>query len=185
MRSPVPGDLVIAADKGVLTAEKLGAAPDIIIGDFDSLGFVPDGNVIKLPVKKDKTDVGYAVDYAFNKGYKTFYVYGASGGLLDHTVANLQICADISKKGGRMYLFSDRQRAFCITNEAVTLDGKGRISVFAAGGKARGVTLDGLLYPLTDAELDPAFPLGVSNSFTGGQANISVKDGTLLIIHDV
>ncbi|MBR4910132.1 MAG: thiamine diphosphokinase [Clostridia bacterium] len=182
--APGENDFVIAADKGVLSLEKLGIKPDVIIGDFDSLGFVPEGNVIKLPVKKDKTDVGYAADYAFEKGYKTFYVYGAFGGLADHTVANLQISADISAKGGRMFLLGEKQTAFCITDSTVKINGSGRLSVFAFGKKARGVTVTGAEYTLENADLDPFFPLGVSNSFLGAETQISVKSGTLLIIYD-
>ena len=62
-------DTVIACDKGVLNCEKLGVRPDKIIGDFDSLGFVPDGeNVTVLPVRKDETDVGFALRTAFLSG---------------------------------------------------------------------------------------------------------------------
>ena len=51
--------------------------------------------------------------------------------------------------------------------------------------EARGVTLTGLFYPLENANLESFFPLGVSNSFVDGTANVSVKSGTLLIIHDI
>lgn len=183
--TPEKDDFVIAADKGVLNMRSLGLSPDVIIGDFDSLGFTPEGNVIKLPVIKDKTDVGYAVDYALDKGFREFHVFGAGEGLLDHTVANLQICAAVSKKGGVMRLYSKNQVAFCVTNGTASLKGSGRVSVFAFGGEARGVTLTGLFYPLENANLESFFPLGVSNSFVDGTANVSVKSGTLLIIHDI
>lgn len=181
---PEKSDFVIAADKGVLTLEKFGVKPDIIIGDFDSLGYMPEGNTVRLPVRKDKTDVGYAVDYAFEKGYREFFVYGAFGGLTDHTAANLQICAGVSARGGRMYLLGDKQNAVCITDSKISLKGSGRISVFAFGKKAAGVTLKGLDYNLDNAELSPYFPLGVSNGFSEETAEISVGDGTLLIIWD-
>ena len=183
--SPKKGDFVIAADKGLLTLERAGVTPDVIIGDFDSLGFTPEGNVIKLPVIKDKTDIGYAVDYAFGRGFRDFHVFGAAGGLLDHTVANLQICADVSKNGGSLRLYSDSQVAFCVTDGSATFTGSGRVSVFAFGGKASGVTLEGLFYPLKDATLESFFPLGVSNSFASPAATVSVKSGTLLIIYDL
>ena len=181
---PEAGDFVIAADMGLLAAEKLGITPDIIIGDFDSLGSTPDGNVIKLPVKKDKTDVGYAVDYALERGYKSFYVYGAFGGKEDHTVANLQICAAVAAAGGRMYLLGEKQTAVAIKNSAIEIKSGGRVSVFAFGGRASGVTIKGFSYELENAVLDPFFPLGVSNSLSGKSGEVSVKSGTLLIIYD-
>lgn len=182
---PKQNDFIIAADKGILTLEKFDIKPDVIIGDFDSLGFVPEGEVIKLPVRKDKTDVGYAIDWALEKGFREFRVYGAFGGKEDHTVANLQICYAVSRMGGRAYLFGDTQAAVCITNNFISLKGKGRCSVFAFGGKAEGVSIKGLSYCLKNAELDPSFPLGVSNSFIGEKAYVSVDNGTLLIIYDL
>ena len=99
---PNKQDYVIAADKGLDNLKKIGIKPDVIIGDFDSLGFVPSGeNIKRLPIEKDDTDVGFAVNYAFELGYKEFVIYGAIGGLLDHTVANLQLSAYISSKGGK------------------------------------------------------------------------------------
>lgn len=35
-------EYVIAADGGLATLEKLGIQPDFILGDFDSLGYVPE-----------------------------------------------------------------------------------------------------------------------------------------------
>ena len=58
------------------------------------------------------------------------------------------------------------------------------VSVFAMGGDAEGVTLRGLYYPLENGRLTCAFPLGVSNHFTGDEAEITVEKGNLLIIWD-
>ena len=44
--------------------------------------------------------------------------------------------------------------------------------------------ISGLYYPLKNGTLTPFFPLGVSNHFTGEEAEISVKNGTLLILWD-
>lgn len=39
-----------------------------------------------------------------------------------------------------------------------------------------------LYYPLHDATLTPAWPLGVSNAFTGAPAAVTVKDGVLTVL---
>ena len=44
------------------------------------------------------------------------------------------------------------------------------------------MTLKGLYYPLEKGTLTCGFPLGVSNHFTGEAAEISVEDGSLLVI---
>ena len=183
---PEDGDFIIAADRGFLNAEKFSLTPDIIIGDFDSLGFVPKGdNVTVLPVKKDDTDIGYAIKYAMGKGFKDFIVYGALGGLLDHTYANLQLAFYLSQKGGNVIFAGNGVYATAITNSTLKIsDGSGRISVFSITEKSTGVTLKGLEYELNDAELSNNFPLGVSNSFKEKCAEISVKSGTIVVISE-
>lgn len=181
---PNKQDYVIAADKGLDNLKKIGIKPDVIIGDFDSLGFVPSGeNIKRLPVEKDDTDVGFAVNYAFELGYKEFVIYGAIGGLLDHTVANLQLSAYISSKGGKSVFVGDNVFVTSITNDTLKIsNGKGRLSVFALSDKAEGVFLSGLKYPLENAVIENTFPIGVSNEFTDKSAKITVKNGTLLIV---
>lgn len=181
---PTKQDYVIAADKGLDNLKKIGIKPDVIIGDFDSLGFVPSGeNIKRLPVEKDDTDVGFAVNYAFELGYKEFVIYGAIGGLLDHTVANLQLSAYISSKGGKSVFVGDNVFVTSITNDTLKIsNGKGRLSVFALSDKAEGVFLSGLKYPLENAVIENTFPIGVSNEFTDKSAKITVKNGTLLIV---
>ena len=181
---PNKQDYVIAADKGLDNLKKIGIKPDVIIGDFDSLGFVPSGeNIKRLPVEKDDTDVGFAVNYAFELGYKEFVIYGAIGGLLDHTVANLQLSAYISSKGGKSVFVGENVFVTSITNDTLKIsNGKGRLSVFALSDKAEGVFLSGLKYPLENAVIENTFPIGVSNEFTDKSAKITVKNGTLLIV---
>lgn len=181
---PTKQDYVIAADKGLDNLKKIGIKPDVIIGDFDSLGFVPSGeNIKRLPVEKDDTDVGFAVNYAFELGYKEFVIYGAIGGLLDHTVANLQLSAYISSKGGKSVFVGENVFVTSITNDTLKIsNGKGRLSVFALSDKAEGVFLSGLKYPLENAVIENTFPIGVSNEFTDKSAKITVKNGTLLIV---
>lgn len=181
---PNKQDYVIAADKGLDNLKKIGIKPDVIIGDFDSLGFVPSGeNIKRLPTEKDDTDVGFAVNYAFELGYKEFVIYGAIGGLLDHTVANLQLSAYISSKGGKSVFVGDNVFVTSITNDTLKIsNGKGRLSVFALSDRAEGVFLSGLKYPLENAVIENTFPIGVSNEFTDKSAKIAVKNGTLLIV---
>lgn len=179
------GDLVITADGGYKHAVNNQIIADILLGDFDSLGFVPEGqNVISLPIKKDDTDTLAAVKLGLSKGYQNFYIYGGMGGRTDHTIANIQTLSLIADAGGQGFLISENEIITIIKNSELCFNSKaeGTVSVFAFGAKAKGVTIKNLLYGLDGAELQTSFPVGVSNAFVGKDSSVSVKDGKLLIV---
>ncbi len=184
---PTENDLVIAADKGVLVTEKFNIIPDFVIGDFDSLGFVPKGeNIIKLNVRKDDTDVGFAVKTAFEKGCKDFVLYGCIGGNLSHTFANLQIAKALSEKGLKVVLYGEKEIITVIHNTSISFSAKksGKISVLSLSDESGGVTIENLSYTLKNATLKANEPLGVSNEFVGRESCISVENGCLAIIEE-
>ena len=55
------GKIVVACDRAFLFLRKRGIKPDVVVGDFDSLGFVPEGAEV-YPSEKDQTDFALAVD---------------------------------------------------------------------------------------------------------------------------
>ena len=178
-------DLVIAADGGLAHLEKMKTIPDILLGDFDSLQSEPMAKeIIRLPVKKDDTDTLFAVKVGLERGFTRFVVYGGVGKRLDHTLANLQVLNFIAAKGGRGFLCGDDFTATAVMNSEISFseNAKGTLSVFSASGKADGVGLEGVLYPLTNARISCEFPIGVSNEFIGKTAKVSVTDGTLTVI---
>lgn len=179
--APPAGALVIAADAGLSHC----ASPDFVIGDFDSLGAVPGGdNIIRLPVEKDVTDTWAAVQLALSKKCDDFYIYGALGGRIDHSLANLALAAFISRQNAAVHIFGGGYEISAVTDGSVRIKGEPgcTLSVFSWSEKSEGVTLHGLKYPLCGAVLENTFPLGVSNSFVDCEAEISVKHGTLLIM---
>ena len=92
--------LVIAADGGLRHLEAQGLTADLIVGDFDSLGRVPEGdNILRHPVEKDDTDMLLAVRTGLDRGYRVFVLYGGLGGRLDHTYANLQVLNFLASRG--------------------------------------------------------------------------------------
>ena len=183
---PLGGDdLLIAADAGWLTVERMGLAPHLVVGDFDSLGRRPDHpNTIVLPTVKDDTDMHAAIKLGRERGYTRFALYGGTGGRLAHTLANLQLLSGLAKDGCRGFLIGDGTVATAIVNDKLEFPAhmEGYLSVFCGGGTAKGVTLHGLKYELQHAELTADFPLGVSNEFTGTPARAAVENGTLLVL---
>lgn len=182
---PLTGEeLVIAADGGLAHTRKLGIVPDVILGDFDSLGYTPEGANV-FPVEKDDTDAMLAVRRGLAEGCALFFLYGSlDGPRLDHTVANFQTLQFLADHGAKGYLVGNDTVVTVVKNDTLRFsqDAKGTVSVFCLGPDAKGVTLRGLYYPLENGTLTPGFPLGVSNHFTGEPAEISVQDGSLLVI---
>jgi thiamine pyrophosphokinase len=181
--APGSDDYIIAADGGYKELLSRGMTPHLVVGDFDSLGYVPiHPHVMQNPIEKDDTDMMIAVRQGLKIGYKTFIIDGGMGGRLDHTLANFQILVHIAERGARGYLLGRDFSVTAIKNDTVRFaDGAtGRVSVFCFGDVAKGVALKGLRYPLNNATLTCAYPLGVSNEFTGVPASITVRDGTLI-----
>lgn len=180
---PSADDLVIAADGGYKTLEVLGVKSDLVVGDFDSLGYVPTAeDIVQHPVRKDDTDTLLAIRLGLERGYRSFVIIGALGGRLDHTFANLQTLLFLRDHGAKGLLYGDGFAVTTVTNGSITVTGEGTLSVFSADPNAKGVTLQNVGYPLENAELTNSFPIGVSNEFIGKPATISVADGTLLVM---
>ena len=183
--APRPGDLLIAADGGLPSVERMGLTPDLVVGDFDSLGRRPDHpNTVLLPREKDVTDMHAAIDLGRARGYTRFALYGGTGGRLAHTLANLQLLDGLARQGCRGFLVGDGTVATAVHDGGLDFPARmrGYLSVFCASGTAEGVTLRGLKYELADAQLTGSFPLGVSNEFTGSPARVAVKNGSLLVL---
>ncbi len=181
---PQPGDLVIAADRGYLNLQEAGVSPDLVVGDFDSLGYRPDHpNLIALPAEKDDTDMVFALRRGLELGYRRFVLLGGLGGRLDHTLANLQTLNWLTEQEAAGILAGEGIAATVLRNGTLSFPASrtGMLSVFAFG-QARGVTLSHLKYPLEDATLTDSFPLGVSNEFLDSPATVTVREGALLLL---
>jgi thiamine pyrophosphokinase len=177
-------DFVIAADGGLEHTRKLGITPNGILGDFDSLGFTPQGANV-FPVEKDDTDAMLAVRQGLELGYREFILYGSlDGPRLDHTVANFQTLQFLADRGAVGYLAGLTTLVTVVKEGEIRFPAgkQGTVSVFCLGADAEGVTLEGLYYPLKNGTLTPGFPLGVSNHFTGEEARISVEKGSILVL---
>ena len=175
---------VIAADGGLRHTQSLNITPNAVLGDFDSLGFFPEGANV-FPVEKDDTDAMLAVRLGLRRGCDEFLLYGSlDGPRLDHTVANFQTLQYLADHGAVGYLIGNTTMVTVVKNGKITFPSgcSGTISVFCMGPAAVGVTETGLFYGIEDGVFTSGFPLGVSNHFTGKKAEISVKNGSLLVL---
>ncbi len=185
-----PGDRLLAADGGLHHLRRLGLAPDVLIGDLDSVepSEVEDlrragGRVERFPVRKDKTDLELAVRLARAEGAGDILIFGALGGRWDQTLANLLLLAHEDFRSVRIRLVDGAQQIYLIQATAAIEGRPGdTVSLISLQGDARGVTTDGLEYPLRDGQLPFGSTLGISNVLLGEQASVSVQDGLVVCI---
>lgn len=182
---PQKEDLVIACDGGYAHLAGRGVRIDLVVGDFDSLGYLPEHpDVIRLQPEKDDTDTGWAVKEGWLRGFREFVICGGTGGRASHTMANIQLLTDLAARGGRGLMIGKDSWFRVICDGEIFFDSEetGYLSVFCLGDKAEGVFESGLKYELADAVLTKEYPVGVSNEFMGKESRVAVRKGTLLLI---
>ena len=188
-------DFVIAVDGGYLYSKILEIAPDLIIGDFDSvtdaereelsvMKQTDKDRIVELKPCKDDTDTLAALRIGLEKGYRNFHIYGAMGGRLEHTIANIQCLHFLKNHGAKGYIMDEACMLTLIQNETVAFnrDMEGFLSLFSLNGKATGVTIKNMKYPLNRAVITNDFPIGISNEFIGEAGEVTVEEGTLLAV---
>jgi len=185
--SKCENSLIIAADAGYHHLTARGISPDILLGDFDTIGEIPSHcNIKRFPAEKDYTDTELALLEGIEQGCRSFVICGALGGKrLEHTIANLMLADSYAQKGYDITLTDGEYVVKAIHNTELKFSKseQGFVSVFTLSGKAEGVSIKGLKYELCKAVLDASSPtLGVSNEFIGENASISVSNGTLIIM---
>ena len=181
-----PEELVIACDAGYRSAREAGVLPHLLIGEFDSLGEqLPEGiETLRFPVEKDDTDGMLALREGLRRGFRRFVLFFALGGRLDHTIANLQALAFLQEHEAEGMLIGPNDTVRLLTPGSLTLprqDGF-TLSIFAYGGEARGVTLTGMQYPLREATVTTAFPIGLGNHILAEEGRIDLRQGKLLVV---
>ena len=189
------GDLVIAADGGLSYCGILGVEPDLIVGDFDSVSEqeakavenlelrIPE-RIIRFPREKDDTDMLASLKEGLSRGYRDFRIYAATGGRLDHTLANIQCLMYLKNHNAVGYLMDSTGMALVVANEAIRFQKslEGYLSLFSLERDTRGVTIRNMKYTLENAVITNDFPIGISNEFIGEEAEIIVENGALVCI---
>jgi thiamine pyrophosphokinase len=182
--------LIICCDGGARHFQYLGIKPDVIIGDMDSIdpallaSYSTQGiKIIKYPANKDFTDTELALDYALSLKPEAIFIWGALGGRIDHTLANVFLLCKGREKGIRTYLVDEYGEAFVLDKETSFSNEIGKtVSLLALSPEVTGINLTGFLYPLKEGTLIIGDSRCISNIITDACAGISVRQGKLLII---
>jgi thiamine pyrophosphokinase len=181
---------VVAADSGLITAEKSGFKPAFIIGDMDSLNddirlsTYPPERVIRYPHDKDYTDTELAFSFAVEKGCEDIWLIGGGGGRIDHLFA---IRSLFERERFPRRWITDAEDIYCIDSKAeqnelsLKLEKGAVVSVFLLGSDPWKAESRGLKWPLNDLSWDRGF-FGLSNVAADGDFSIKAETGRFMVI---
>lgn len=183
------GKYLICADRGALYAQKLGLKPDLIVGDFDSLGYVPKANckILQFKPEKDDTDLMIAVKQAIQLGFKRIKIFGAIGGRLDHTFASVQTISYALDHGASAWLVSDSDEVTLLDPGEYKFENKQgfTLSLFSYSKNVDGLCINSAKYENENVQINYSFPIGVSNEIVGENTTVSFIRGRLLVIRSL
>lgn len=179
-------DAVIAVDGGFASLAAVDCAPDLAMGDFDSLGYVPEGMSVKaFSPEKDASDMELALEEALARGADAVEVYGALGGRARPHGGELGSSWPPLPSGGSLWpqWGSASVSRFSSGPGELRLPAlpSGIVSVFSLTDVSTGVVEEGLKYGLDGVALTNRTSWGLSNELVGTPARIALESGTLAV----
>lgn len=190
-------DLVIAVDAGLAACEALGLCPDLLVGDFDTLGRerlleYQERSGVRADVhqpEKDETDTELALLTAARQGCEAVDILGALGGRMDHAIGNIQLMYQFFCQGMEVNIYDARNRLYLLGGHKVfhreEVYGK-YISFLPMTETVEGLTLRGFKYPLQRRTIGLGTSLCISNELKREEGILELERGVLLCVeaHD-
>jgi len=184
-------DAYFCADRGAVSARRLGIVPRMIAGDFDSID--PDDlaffesagcELRRFPERKDMTDAELALGIIISEGFDRVEVFGWRGGRTDHMLGNIALLERFSGLA-EVELISPDERVFLIRSSCIIRDKEGATVSFIALPAEVRISLGGFSYPLDNAVLNRGSSLCISNVITAKRAQIDVSGPVIAVIREV
>lgn len=186
-------DCIIGIDRGLEFCRRNQIYPNYILGDFDSI--IPETleyyeNQNQIPVKrykpeKDASDTRIGLELALELNSDRIFLLGATGGRLDHYMANLQSLQVPLEKGAQAWIL-DEQNVITVLDKGMEIPREKLpgtyISFFSLGDKVEGLNLEGFKYPLENYTMYNWDGIGVSNEIEEKTARVTFRSGRLLMI---
>lgn len=178
----LPFDKLICADKGYEYAKILNFIPDIILGDFDSLGYTPNNAEI-FPKDKNFSDTELALKKAIEIGATDIDIYFSLGGRLDHELFNINLLKYAKNQGVTAKIISGNTLLRLISGSGNYEVKNGSVVSFVPfSSEAHIIKSEGLKYPLDKITAIKGETLTLSNEATSDEIYVEIKSGELLLI---
>lgn len=181
---------IIGVDRGLESLDALGVKADLAVGDFDSApqhikDIYDEGYSIKLNPQKDYTDTHVAVMEALKRKPEVIILVGATGGRLDHMLANISLLSICTKKNVQAFMLDEKNKIRIIDRPVSikkTCQYGAYVSLIPFTDKVTGITLNGFKYKLTDKTLVRNETIGISNEIEREEGFITFESGELMVI---
>lgn len=193
-------DTIVCADSGLNVAYELGLKVDCFMGDFDSVGsdilklymekkveISKDAVFVKYPAKKDAADTELVLDYVLENDPESIIIIGATGGRIDHLLANIGILKKALEKGIDAYII-DRYNKLCLIDKDTKIKKDNiwnkYISFYPYTEKVKNLRLSGLKYELSGEDIKIGSSRTISNEFRDEvmEAEVTLDDGILIVV---
>lgn len=189
----IPADaVVVAADGGLDHALAAGLAPDVLVGDLDSVTAASlawastHAEVVRHPVDKDATDTELAVAHAVALDPERILLVAGGGDRIDHAVAALGALGAPALHGvSHLEAWWGDDELYVVPaprTVALPLRRGTTFSVLAMHGPCQGVTVTGARWPLTAHDLAPLVGYGLSNQVLDPPVTVSATAGVVTVI---
>ncbi|MGG0276046.1 thiamine diphosphokinase [Bacillus rhizoplanae] len=181
-----------AVDRGVYHLLQLGIIPQVAFGDYDS---VTEEELVWMqtqkrdlhivPKEKDQTDLEIAINWALEQEPEQIRIFGATGGRMDHSLANIQMLLKGLQANVNMSIVDYKNEISVKESGTYTIEENSSfpyISFVPVTEIVTGITLRGFKYPLTDKTIKWGSTLCISNELVAEKGTFSFTSGILMVI---
>ena len=177
--------MIIAADSGWDLARSMGANPEMVLGDMDSirdtqgLRELPPERILSFDSEKDETDTEIGLRYLHEHGFPEVTLIGGGGGRLDHLIGILSL---FDREIRPRRWLTERDEVLSIDG-SLTLTGMlGKpCSFFPAGPDPCTMRTTGLRWPLDHLRWTHG-DVGISNYGIQDTVSIEMLGGRLIMV---
>jgi thiamine pyrophosphokinase len=182
----------IAVDGGLRFFLKACIAPDLLMGDLDSLQRIPKDlprrtRVITFPSRKDKTDLQLALEYCLHEKAKSIDIVVPTLGVPDHFLGNVMLVNLVDRlKHARSYpkirFVSIRYEIIFVQDRSETfVNCRGDVVSVIPLSRRIVLTCHGTEYDVLNAAIRLGDTRSLRNRIVSRKATFSVKGKALVI----